>query len=65
MAEKCKECGAILPRTIKVCRFCEGKKFSGAAKSLLKIVVSDVKKVSNNVKNVAAKARKIRIKIED
>lgn len=65
MVDKCKDCGAIMPKTIKVCRFCEGKKFTNAAKSLFNTVIKDVKKVADKANQVANKAKKIRIKVDD
>jgi len=57
MSSRCEKCNAIVPAHLEKCAFCEGKKATTAVKSLFGILVQDVK-------NVAAKFNKVRVKTD-
>ena len=53
----CEKCGESVPDGMKKCRKCEGKQFVEGAKSLFGHLLHDVK-------NLAAKVKKVRVKTE-
>lgn len=54
----CEKCQEPIANDLKICRKCEAKKFTGGAKSLFGHLFHDVK-------TVAARMKKVRVKTPD